>query len=141
MIGTTLKYTLIAVTAGVIGFTGWTAYEEITQTTSASMSESVQLAQTQAQNMNQALAKVSAIGATGQQPYDQSATLQPSAAQETAPKSFKDVERDKTQLPGASVQRQPTEPGDIAEIANLDTLIAEWRPRYDTAKIAYVKFD
>ena len=140
MIGRTLKYMLIAVAAGIIGYTGWTAYGEVTQTTSANMSESVQLAQTQAQNMNQALAKVSAVGTTRTQSDSQPAILQSNAAQEVAPKSFKDVDSNRTQLTGAA-QRQPIEPADISEITNLDVLLAEWRPRYDAAKIAYVKFD
>ena len=140
MIGRTLKYTLIAVAAGIIGYTGWTAYGEVTQTTSANMSESVQLAQTQAQNMNQALAKVSTVGTIRSQSDSQPASLQSNAAQEVAPKSFKDVDRNRTQLTGAE-QRQPIEPADISEITDLDVLLAEWRPRYDAAKIAYVKFD
>ena len=139
MIGTTLKYALIAIAAGVIGFAGWTAYGQLTKTTSANMSESVQLAQTQAQNMNQALAKVSAVGNYGSQSDSQSATLQPNVVQEVAPKSFGDVDR--AQLAGSEIQRQPVEPADISKITDLDTLLAEWRPRYDAAKIAYVKFD
>ena len=137
MIGATLKYILIAVAAGVTVFAGWTAYGQLTKTTSANMSESVQLAQTQAQNMNQALVKVSAIGSTNSQP----AILQSNAAREVAPESFKDVAQNRTQLAESEIQRQIIEPADISEIANLDMLLAEWRPRYDAAKIAYVKFD
>ena len=137
MIGATLKYTLIAVAAGVIGFAGWTAYGQLTKTASANMSESVQLAQNQAQNMNQALARVSAVGSANSQP----ATLQSNVAREVAPKSFKDVDQSGAQIAGSEIQRQPIEPADISNITDLDTLLAEWGPRYDAAKIAYVKFD
>ena len=139
MIGMILRYALIAVAAGVIGFAGWTAYGEMTQSASANMSESVQLAQTQAQSMNQALAKVSAIGTAGQQPDSQSAILpQSNPAQDVAPKSFKSIDGSETPL--SASQRQYIEPADVSEITDLDTLIAVWRPRYDTAEIAYVKF-
>ena len=142
MIGRTLRYTLIAVAAGIICYTGWIAYGEITQSTSANMSESVQLAQTQAQNMNQKLARVSDIGATGQQSNNELATpQQPTGTQEVAPQSFDSIGGGKTRVSALESQRQPIEPADIAEITNLDTLIAEWRPRYNAAKIAYTKFD
>ena len=141
MIGMILRYALIAVAVGVIGFAGWIAYGEMAQTTSANMSESVQLAQTQAQSMNQALAKVSAIGSTSQQTGSQSATLQNTASvQDVASKASRDINTGSMPLPITETQRLPLEPADIASITDLDTLIAEWRPRYSATKIAYTKF-
>ena len=59
-----LKFILVAVAAGVIGYIGWTIYGEGTRTASAKMSESFQLAQNQAHNMDQALISVSTVGRT-----------------------------------------------------------------------------
>ena len=43
---------------------------------------------------------------------------------------------------GSSPERpaRKTESGGVAEIADLDSLLSEWRPRYDEAKLAYTKF-
>ena len=146
MIRKLLKYVVLGVAAGIIGYIGLTAYGEVTQTEAAKMSESVQLAQTQAQNMNQALADVSDFGtADQQQPADPVGTRQQlTAVQDTPPKSFADI--DSNQATGgaglASVtQPQPTPPPDIASITSIDVLIAEWQPSYDAAKVAYVKFE
>ena len=139
MIGMILKYALLAVASGVIGYAGWTAYGEMTQSASAHMSETVQLAQTQAQNMNQALAEVSAIGTAGQQSDSQSADLrQSNPVQDTVPKSFKSI--DSGEIPLSGTRGQYVEPADVRNITDIDTLIALWGPRYDAAKIAYVKF-
>ena len=54
-----LKYTLMIVAAGVIGYGGLTVYEELTQTEAARVSASVQLAENQAENMLRALGDVS----------------------------------------------------------------------------------
>ena len=61
-----LKFLLIAVSAAVIGYIAWTVYGEGITPASARMSESVHLAQTQAQNMNQSLMDVGSIGEAGQ---------------------------------------------------------------------------
>ena len=97
----TLRFILVAVAAGVIGYIGWTVYGEGTKPASAKMSESLLIAQSQAQNMNEALTSVSTVGRT------------PSS---------------KTESVG------------VAGIADLDSLLSEWRPRYDEAKLAYTKF-
>ena len=60
----TLKFILVAIVAGLVGYVGWTIYGEGTRTASAKMSESFQLAQNQAQNMDQALISVSTVGRT-----------------------------------------------------------------------------
>ncbi len=57
-----LKFILVAVAVGVIAYVGWTMYVEGTRTASAKMSESFELAQSQAHNMDQALISVSAVG-------------------------------------------------------------------------------
>ena len=133
MIQRLLKYLLIGVSAGIIGFIGLTVYGEVTQTEAANMSESVQLAQTQAQNMNLALTDVSALGSTGQQP---------AAVQDTPPESFADIGGGQSTAGLSSVtEPQATTPRDIASITNIDVLIAEWQPSYDAAKVAYVKFE
>ena len=108
-----LKFILVAVSAGVIGYIGWTVYGEGTQTTAARMSESVHLAQAQAQNMNQSLTNVSVIGKAGLS----------ALPQDTTPSSIQAV---------ATLE--------VTEIANLETLMAEWKPRYDAAKLSYAKF-
>ena len=101
----TLKFILIAVALGVIGYIGWTTYGEGTRTASAKMSESVQMAQNQAQNMDVTLTSVSTVG--------------------------------RSKVSQATV----VQPGEVAEITDLNALLAEWRPRYDAAKLAYAKFD
>ena len=57
----TLRFILIAVSAGVIGYIGWTLYEEETRTTAARMSESVYLAQVQAESVDSALTHIQDI--------------------------------------------------------------------------------
>ena len=47
MIQGLLKFVVIGVSAGIIGFIGLAIYGEVTQTEAANMSESVQLAQNQ----------------------------------------------------------------------------------------------
>ena len=146
MIRKLLKYVVLGVAAGIIGYVGLTAYGEVSQTEAAKMSESVQLAQTQAQNMNQALTDVSNFGiADQQQPADAVGTRQrPTEVQDAPPKSFADI--DSNQTTGAdgltSVnQPQPTPPPDIASITSIDVLISKWQPSYDAAKVPYVKFE
>ena len=68
------------------------------------MSQSLHIAQSQAQNMNQALTSVSTVGSSPERPA------------------------------------QKKESGGLAELADLDSLLSEWRPRYDEAKLAYTKF-
>ena len=136
MVRTALKFALIVVVASVIAYTGLTVYGEFTQTAAAKMSDSVQLAQAQAENMNQALADVSTLTIADQQ--------QPVAAGSAIPESFASVDgsRDVGAAGNASqTQPQPTAPVEVAAITNIDTLIAEWEPRYDGAKLAYVKFE
>lgn len=146
MIRNCLMFVVIASSAAIIGYIGLTAYGEVTQAEAAQMSESVQLAQTQAQGMNQALTDVSNLGNAGrQQPANRvKAQQQPGVVQEAAPGSFADIDR--SRAPGeadvASVtQPLATPPPDIASITSIDTLIAEWQPSYDAAKMAYVKFE
>ena len=116
-----LKYILIAVTAAVLCYIGWTIYGEGTRSASARMSESVQLAQTQAQNMNSALTNVSTVG---------------SASRNTAATSAGNV--------GDTQKSQPTTrviaPVEVSEITDLNALMVEWKPRYEAAKLAYAKF-
>ena len=57
-----LKFILIAAAVGVIAYVGWTMYVEGTRTASAKMSESFELAQNQAHNMDRALISVSTVG-------------------------------------------------------------------------------
>ena len=110
MIRRTLKYALIAVAVAVIAYTGLTVYGEVTQTEAARMSDSVQLAENQAENMNRALGDVSVFagGNVGGN--------------------------------ASEVGSQPETSG-IAKITSIDVLIDRWEPRYDDAKLAYVKFE
>ena len=110
MISRVLKYVLIAVVVAVVGYAGLTVYGEVTQTEAARMSDSVQLAENQADNMNRALGDVSvfASGNSG------------GSASETG--------------------FQP-ETSEIGKITSIDVLIDRWEPRYDDAKLAYVKFE
>ena len=110
-----LKFLLIAVSAAVIGYIAWTVYGEGITPASARMSESVHLAQTQAQNMNQSLMDVGSIGEAGQSVVSQGTA---SSGMNTPPVSV-----------------------GVAEITSLDGLLVEWRPRYEIAKMAYTKFD
>ena len=109
-----LKFLLIAVSAAVIGYIAWTVYGEGITPVSARMSESVHVAQTQAQNMNQSLMDVGATGEAGQSVVSQGTAL--------------------------SAMNVPVPVG-VAEIPSLDDLLVEWRPKYETAKMAYIKFD
>ena len=109
-----LKFLLIAISAAVIGYIAWTVYGEGITPASARMSESVHLAQAQAQNMNQSLTDVGTIGKAGHSVVAQG--------------------------PAPSRINVPAPLG-VAEISNLDDLLIEWRPRYETAKMAYTKFD
>ena len=63
----TLRFILIAVSAGVIGYIGWTLYEEETRTTAARMSESVHLAQAQAESVDAALTHIQDIALSNSQ--------------------------------------------------------------------------
>ncbi len=146
MIRRLLKYVVIASAAGIIGYIGLTTFGEVTQTEAAKMSESVQLAQDQAQGMNQALADVRDLGSAGQkQPANPvQSQQQAKAMQDTPPKSFADIEGNQG-AGGANVtsvtQPQPTSPPNIADITSIDVLVSEWQPSYDAAKLAYVKFE
>lgn len=146
MIRGLLKYVVIGSAAAIIGYIGLTAYGEVTQTEAAKMSESVQLAQTQAQSMNQALTEVSNFGTADQQQPDSPVETrqQLTATQDAPPSSFADIDsnRDTGDVgPEAVAQPQPTPPPDIASITSIDVLMAEWQPSYDAAKVAYVKFE
>ena len=110
MIRRTLKYALIVVVVAVIAYTGLTVYGEVTQTEATRMSDSVLLAENQAENMNRALGDVS-VFAGGNAGGNAS-----------------------------EVGSQPETSG-IAKITNIDVLIDRWVPRYDDAKLAYVKFE
>ncbi len=68
------------------------------------MSQSLHIAQSQAQNVSQALTDVSTVGSSPERPA------------------------------------RITESGGVAELAVLGSLLSEWRPRYDEAKLAYKKF-
>ena len=57
-----LKFILAAVATGVIGYIGWTIYAEGTRSASATMSESVYMAQNQARNMEMELTSVGTVG-------------------------------------------------------------------------------
>ncbi len=108
-----LKFLLIALSAAVIGYIAWTVYGEGISPASARMSESVHMAQAQAQNMNQSLTDVSTIGEAGQSVVSQGTD--------------------------SSRINAPVSVG-VAEITSLEDLLVEWRPRYETAKMAYAKF-
>ena len=144
MIRRLLKYVVIASAAGIMGYIGLTTYGEVTETEAAKMSDSVQLAQTQAQSMNEALTEVSSLGAADQQqPINPVETQQQLTVAQDAPPSFADIDGSSaTNSSSAALvtQSQPTPPPDIARITNLDVLIAEWQPSYDAAKVSYVKF-
>lgn len=110
MIRGTLKYALIVVAAAVIGYAGLTVYGEITETEAATMSDSVRLAENQAENMNRSLGDVTVF-----------AGVNPAG--------------------NASETGSQPETVEIAKITNIGTLIDRWEPRYDDAKLAYVKFE
>ena len=57
-----LRFILIAISASVIGYIGWTLYGEVTETSAARMSDSVHLAQAQAESMHSSLSQIGAIG-------------------------------------------------------------------------------
>ena len=63
-----MKFILVAVAAGVIGYIGWTVFGEGTRTASARISDSFQIAQGQAQNINHALSSVSTVGSNQDSP-------------------------------------------------------------------------
>ena len=109
-----LKFLLIAVSAAMIGYVAWTLYGEGTRPAAARMSESVHMAQAQAQSMNQSLGDVGTIGEAGQ----------PIVSRGTA----------------SSDMNTPVSVS-VAEITSLDDLLAEWRLRYEIAKTSYTKFD
>ncbi len=109
----TLRFILIAVSAGVIGYIGWTLYEEGTRTTAARMSESVHLAQTRAESMNSSLTQIGAIG-NGE-----------------GSRFFQDTIPSNSQTPATL---------EVSEISNLEALMLEWEPKYTSAKTAYAKF-
>ena len=110
MIRRTLKYTLIIVVVAVIGYAALTVYGEITQTEAARMSDSVQLAENQAENMHRALGDVSVFAGGNSAGNTSETGSQPTTAE-------------------------------IARITSIDVLIDRWEPRYDDAKLAYVKFE
>ena len=146
MIRIILKYTVIGIAAGIIGYIGLTAYGEITQTDAVKASEAYQLVQTQTENMSEALTEVSTFGTSGQQQPDSKLETQrePGAGQDSTPKSFADTKgsHDTSKTSNAlEIQPQATTPPDIAKITNIDTLISEWQPRYDAAIVAYVKLE
>ena len=110
MIRRMLKYTLIVVVVAVIGYAALTVYGEVTRTEAARMTDSVQLAENQAENMNRALGDVSVFAGGS---------------------------------PGNAVSEAGSQPetAEIAKITSIDVLIDRWEPRYDDAKLSYVKFE
>ena len=108
-----LRFILIAVSAGVIGYTGWTIYGEGTETSVARMSESVHLAQAQAESMNSSLSQFGVIGKGEQSGFFPNSTGSDSETPATL---------------------------EMSEIKDLETLMLEWEPRYTAAKTAYAKF-
>ena len=110
MIRRTLTYTLIIVVVAVIGYAALTVYGEVTQTEAARMTDSVQLAENQAENMNRALEDVSVFAGGS---------------------------------PGNATSEAGSQPAttEIAKITSIDVLIDRWEPRYDDAKLSYVKFE
>ncbi len=110
MIRRTLKYALIVVVVAVVAYAALSVYGEVNKTEAARMTESVQLAENQAENMNRALGNVSDF-ASGNSSSNPSETAS-----------------------------QPEVP-EISKITNIDTLVDRWEPRYDDAKLAYVKFE
>lgn len=66
MIRRTLKCSLIVVAAAIVGYAALTVYGEITKTEAAKMTDSVQLAENQAENMNRALGDVSVFAGGNQ---------------------------------------------------------------------------
>ena len=136
MIRRMLKYILIVVAVAIIGYTGLTVYGEVTKTEAAKMASSVQLAQAQAENMNRTLADVRTFTADDHQ--------QSGTTGSVAPASFASIDGSRDSVPdGQSSETKPQTPAQpgIAKITNIDILIAEWEPRYDSAKLAYVKFE
>ena len=110
MIRRTLKYSLIVVAVAIIGYAALTVYGEVTQTEAAKATESVRLAENQAENMNRAWADVSVfVGGN----------------------------------PSGNASEAGSEPGtsEIAKITSIEVLISLWEPRYNNAKLAYVKFE
>lgn len=114
-----LKSVLIVAALAVVGYIGWTIFVEGTKPVSAGMSQSVQLAQTQAQSMNYAINSVSV------------AVTAPSAQTTTATKGSSESRSSST---------TKAEPVEVASIADLDTLLIVWEPRYNAAKLAHAKF-
>ncbi len=110
MIGGILKYTLIIMVVAVVAYAALAVYGEVAKTEAARMTDSVQLAENQAENMNRALGNVSDF------------------ASENSPRDPSETES------------QPTS-AEISKITNIDTLIDRWEPRYDDAKLAYVKLE
>ena len=110
MISTALKYTLIIVVVAVVVYAALSLYGEVTKTEAAAMTDSVQLSENQATNMNRAFGEVS-VFATGSSAGSPSET---------------------------GLQAQDSE---ISKITSIDDLIVRWEPRYEGAKLAYVKFE
>ena len=110
MIRRGMKYTLIIVVAAVLGYIGLTVYEEVNQTEAARMTDSVRLAENQAENMNRASSDVSVFAGGN---------------------------------PSGNASEAGSEPGasEIAKITSIEVLIDRWEPRYNNAKLAYVKFE
>lgn len=110
MIRRTLKYSLIAVAAAIIGYAALTVYGEVTQTEAAKMTDSVQLAENQAENMNRALGDVSVFAGGNSSSNSSGSGSHP-------------------------------ETSEISKITSIEVLIDRWEPRYNDAKLAYVKFE
>ena len=121
-----MKILVAAAAIAVIGYIGYNLYNQTSEDAASHLSQSVALAQTERRSLNNALAEVQSV-------------IAPSAPQSMpAPPAPQNVPAAPAPAPATPI---PTAtPVVISQITDLDTLIANWDPRYNSAVAAHASF-
>ena len=147
-----LKILIAAAAIAVIGYIGYTLYSQTSEDAGMRLSQSVALAQTERRSLNTALTEVrNTIAPPAPQSIPAPAVPQniPAAAAQSvpapaapqgiaAPPAPQNVPAAPAPAPATPI---PTAtPVVISQITDIDTLIANWEPRYNSAIAAHASF-
>lgn len=123
-----LKILIAAAAIAVIGYVGYTLYNQTSEDAGMRLSQSVALAQTERRNLNNAFTQVQN-------------TISPTAPQSIpAPPAPQNVPAAPAPAPATATPLPTATPVVISQITDIDTLIANWEPRYNSAIAAHASF-
>ena len=118
---------MIAAIAAVVIYAGFTIYGKATETEAAELSSSVELAENHADNMGRALNDVSMFASQSDPVLEQQQTGSPATG--------------RAQPDSPPRGQQQTSIPSVAGTLDIQTLLARWEPRYEGAKLAYIKLE